>query len=434
MMRYAVISKQLSLSQVEEEAKRAGAKNIRTKPRIGQLFCDLDDAAVPRLESIPGLRVRKVTEVRPDHWGSEYASCEAVYPASQAGFAAAFYQLRAAYDPPITGQGYTIIIMDTGIRTSHISLRDKVVYEENCTDAETADDVFSHGTGVAYIAAGGRHAAGEESGFAPGAKLINIKVMDDEGKGTDETICAGIEEAIALYESAWEQELEVTDEMYPNSTNMSFGKEDTGDPDDPVRLAVEKYYEEQRRRSVFAAAGNSGPEPGTIMLPASYAGVWAVGATTMVPFNVWEHSSRGPTPEGLVKPDLSMYGANIVVASAKHDEAFERKAGTSFASPMLCGGWALANEWAWRYLPPERGQALATASHENWQTFFSLVSAKAEGAPAQKDNTWGHGMPMGDRLKRAMEYISSGGVTSAGMLEPLMGMAMMVPVMKEVQE
>lgn len=408
-MRYAVISKGLSLSQVEEEAKRVGAKNIRTKPRIGQLYCDLEDAAVPRLEAIPGLRVRKVTEVGPAYWGSEYGYCQAVYPASQAGFAAMFYQLRASYEPPITGQGYTIIIMDTGIRKTHISLRDKVVYEANCTDAETADDVFSHGTGAAYIAAGGRHAPGEESGFAPGAKLINIKVLNDEGKGTDETICAGIEEAIALYESAWEKELEVTDEMYPNSTNMSFGKKDTGDPDDPVRLAVEKYHEHPRRRAVFAAAGNTGPEPGTILLPASYAGAWAVGATTMVPFDVWEYSSRGPTPEGLVKPDLSMYGVNILVASSNYDEAFERKSGTSFASPMLCGGWGLASEWGWRYLSAERSQQVARVGREGWETFWSLASTKAEGAPVQKDNKWGLGMPIGDKIRRNLEALGVAG-------------------------
>lgn len=37
---------------------------------------------------------------------------------------------------------------------------------------------------------------------------------------------------------------------------------------------------------------------------------------------------------------------------------------------------------------------------EAWRELMASVSVKGPGAPAEKDNSWGYGMPMGDRLLR----------------------------------
>ncbi|GAJ01361.1 unnamed protein product, partial [marine sediment metagenome] len=122
-----------------------------------------------------------------------------------------------------------------------------------------------------------------------------------------------------------------TDPMNPNIMNMSWGVPDDGDPDDPIRVACRAAFEV--RIGPVAAAGNSGPAPGSIMLPACDSGVVGVGAVTFMPFDVWEYSGRGPTLEGLIKPDMVFYGVRVLTASSRGDEAYVVKSGTSFSAP-----------------------------------------------------------------------------------------------------
>ena len=104
-----------------------------------------------------------------------------------------FYLLRSYFNPPLTGSGLTVAVLDSGVRKTHESLRSKVVCEANFTDSPTADDIFGHGTQVAFVIAGGMHAAGEKAGVSPGASILNIKVINDEGIGSDEDIVLGID-------------------------------------------------------------------------------------------------------------------------------------------------------------------------------------------------------------------------------------------------
>ena len=63
-MRYAVISKGLTLAQVEAELKKAGARDISRAQLIGQLFCELDEAQVRALSLIKGILVKPLKEYR----------------------------------------------------------------------------------------------------------------------------------------------------------------------------------------------------------------------------------------------------------------------------------------------------------------------------------------------------------------------------------
>jgi len=56
-MRYAIVSKGLSLSQIETEATKIGAKNIKMASLLSQVFCDLDEAQAQRLSQIQGLKL-----------------------------------------------------------------------------------------------------------------------------------------------------------------------------------------------------------------------------------------------------------------------------------------------------------------------------------------------------------------------------------------
>ena len=393
-MRYSVISKGLTLEQVEVEVKKAGGRDITRARLIGHFFCELDEEQAKALSKIAGLVVRPVAEFKTHQVMTEALPVQTVSDV--------FYLLRSYFTPPITGTGLTIAVLDSGMRKSHQSLKDKIVYEANFTSSPSTDDVFGHGTQVGFVVAGGEHALGDKAGVSPGAKLFNIKVIDDSGVGDDESVIMGIDKVCELAQNARTKGLYPTDDMYPNVINISFGGEDDGDADNPVRVACRKASDEYGL-DVVAAAGNFGPKITTITLPACEPEVIAVGAIeTLGELVIWDQSSRGPTEQGETKPDFVMWGTDIEMASEKTDDGYVTKTGTSFAAPMLSGLTGLL--W-------ESGRR---AYGEGWS--FRWVSArqvapyfctKPQDAAVNKDNTYGFGLPaMGSMLGQMVTTVA----------------------------
>ena len=411
-MRYAVISKGLTLEQIEAEAKKIGAIDVKKTKLLSQVFCELDEAQATKLTAVPGLAVKLIKEYKTDQVMTELPPVETISDV--------FYLLRSYFTPPLTGTGLTVAVLDSGVRKTHQSLRNKVVYEVNFTDSPSPDDVFGHGTQVAFVVAGGMHALGEKSGVSPGASIMNIKVISDEGLGSDESIILGIDKVCDLAEAARKKGLWPTDDLYPNVINLSLGGEDDGDDDNPVRVACRQASQDYGL-DVVAAAGNSGPKMTTMMLPACEPEVIAVGAVeTADELVVWEKSSRGPTVQGETKPDFVIWGTDLEMASHKNDEEYVAKSGTSFAAPMLSGLTGLLWESGRR--------AYGEAWFFRWTEARQLApyfSTKPANAPVKKDNAYGFGLPaMGTMLGQvAQTSAPADDMTSA--MNMLMMMTMM---------
>lgn len=382
MMRYAIIATTIPLAQAEALVRQHGGRDLRVLPCCGQVFATLDPEQAGRLTRVSGLVVTPVQEVRLQ----QVVAPEFVTTQAQTTLSPLFKAFQQVVSPPLTGQGLTVAILDSGIRKTHQGLKDKLVHEANFSGDSTPEDVYDHGTGVAYLAAGG--APPGDSGMAPGAKLMNIKVMNDQGGGSSETVVAGLEEVMRLRLSQ-----PPDSPLYPNVVNLSLGAPDTGNPMSPVRAAARRCIEVGM--VVVAAAGNQGPAPGMVGEPATEPQVLAVGAMTIQPWEIWPPSSRGPTREGLVKPDLVFLGVEVLTASGKADNAYVLKAGTSFSAPALSGLVALGQEYASRAL----GRRLSLL--EGW-SILQIISRKPPGAPAGQDNTYGYGMPFADLLRRAV--------------------------------
>jgi serine protease AprX len=174
-MRYSVISKGLTPAQLEAEVKKVGGQDINRTKLLGQVFCELDEEQAKALSRVSGLAVKPL---------KEFKAHQVVTALPVETVADVFYLVRSYFTPPLTGTGLTVAVLDSGIRKSHQSLRDKIIYEANFTGSPTADDVFGHGTQVAFVIAGGMHGQGEKAGVSPGARLLNVKVIDDSGKWT----------------------------------------------------------------------------------------------------------------------------------------------------------------------------------------------------------------------------------------------------------
>jgi serine protease AprX len=408
-MRYAVISRGLTLEEIRQQCQACGASEIRVMPAARQVFCELDGVALSRLSSVPGLAVKPLAKVKAQQVTAPAAPAVV---ATERGYRlnSFFDPLRQALAPPLTGEGLTVAILDSGIRRSHQALAAKVVYEANLSASETADDVFDHGTGNAYIIA---------CEVSPGARVMNIKVLDDTGWGDTEAVVAGIDEVCCLVSAARDQGLAPTAPEYPNVVNMSFGSPDDGDPENPIRVAVRTAAEEYGLDMV-AAAGNEGPRLSTVMIPACDPLVVAVGGVRSDAFTIWERSSRGPTLEGEIKPDFVFWGTDIYMASATGDDAYAVKSGTSFSAPVASAILGLLWEAGRRVFGPD--WRIGWGDIEQVAPFFCL---KPEEAPLRKDNTYGYGLlalgPMVGQLVRPAAPMAQ----VAEMITPVLSLGMM---------
>ncbi len=95
---------------------------------------------------------------------------------------------------------------------------------------------------------------------------------------------------------------------------------------------------------VVAAAGNQGPEPGSITAPGCSKKVITVGSSDMLSGKE-RISGRGqPTFECVCKPDLVAPGRRIMSCAAGAGNTYGMKSGTSMSTPMISGAAALALE------------------------------------------------------------------------------------------
>jgi subtilisin family serine protease len=240
-----------------------------------------------------------------------------------------------AWETGYDGTGVTVAVLDTGIDAGHPDLAGKVVATQNFSDSGTATDRHGHGTHVAGIVAGtGATSGGRLTGVAPGADLMNVKVIGDEGVGFESDIIAGMAWAVA---------------QGADVVNMSLGGP-ASDGTDPISQAVDQLT--GQHDVLFAiAAGNAGPGDQTIGSPGAAGAALTVGSVDKTE-QLANDSSRGPRRGDLaIKPDVTAPGVGIVSARAAGtalgvpvDDSYTRLSGTSMATPHAAGAAAILRQ------------------------------------------------------------------------------------------
>lgn len=253
--------------------------------------------------------------------------------------------LDKVWDQGYTGKGQKIVIIDSGV-APHPDLKDKLVEWVDFSKANKPKpfDDYGHGTHVAGVAAGaGIQSHGEIKGIAPDADIVGLRITT-------------VAEAIKALQWCVDNK----DAMNLKVINMSLGEvARRGAKFDPWALAVQKATE--AGLIVCVAAGNEGPNPGSISTPGIYPGAITVGAydskgtPTLADDTVWKNSSQGPTIDGVQKPDVLAPGVAIFgplsAGSQLDNEALPHRgqdyfaiSGTSQATPMISGLVALLLE------------------------------------------------------------------------------------------
>lgn len=268
----------------------------------------------------------------------------------------------------LRGQGVTIAILDTGIDHNHPDLGGCL--GDNCKVIESIDftntihngigiDDHGHGTHVAATAAGN----GSLIGVAPDASLISYKVLDSRGRGSTSSIISAIERAMDPNQDGFFDD-------HIDIISLSLGNRD-GFSNNPMSLAIDSAV----NVGVIAviAAGNEGRRgyqtigsPGTSRRAITVA---AVDKNNLLA----SFSSKGPTSDYVMKPDVSAPGVDICAAQWNNwldnlhcfdSDEHIAISGTSMSTPHVSGLAALLLQNK-PYLSPEEIKSILMQSSKN---------------------------------------------------------------------
>lgn len=223
-------------------------------------------------------------------------------------------QATTAHSSGYTGNGLKVVILDTGIDSSHpdLSLNVKGGYSvfTDSANSNPFNDGDGHGTHVAGTVAAVNNTQGV-IGVAPNASLYAVKVLDNSGSGSYAGIAQGIEWAI-------------NNKM--NIINMSLG----GTTNSSI---LQQYCDLAYNSGILlvAAAGNSGNAGGksnSVNYPAKYSSVIAVAATD-------QNNKRASFSSTGAELELSAPGVSIY--STVPNNGYASYNGTSMASPHVAG-------------------------------------------------------------------------------------------------
>ena len=292
----------------------------------------------------------------------------------------------------LTGNNITVAVVDTGIFANHsaftndgkLNWTDRIIayidFINNISGYPQDDN--GHGTWAASILGGN---SSEYRGVAPGIKFVILKVFDSSGE-TNATV----------FENAINWILFNKDIFNIRIVSMSFGAKPEAD-----NIFSILYIQKLARKltdvgiSVIAAAGNDGDPnlvytDGSINAPASDKAVIAVGGVDY-DGNMYSSSSKGPTIEMTIKPDVcapavAIYGANILFLNH-----YSYRSGTSGATPFVAGIAALMLEKD------------ATLTPSQLKSIISLTSLKTINPRVFQDNVQGWGVVQGYAALDALE-------------------------------
>ena len=303
--------------------------------------------------------------------------------AADYGDGAEAISLDIARSQGFDGSGVGVAVIDSGITANNDlkyanSTTSRIVYSQNFVPGATTtstSDAYGHGTHVAGIIGGNGYnstcsnCAVTFRGAAPNVRLINLRVLDQNGQGSDSSVIAAIDRAIALKST---YNIRVINLSLGRGVYESYQQ-------DPLCRAVEKAW--KAGMVVVVAAGNLGRDNsfgnqgyGTITAPGNDPYVLTVGAMksmfTDSPADdqIATYSSKGPSAvDHIVKPDIvaagngrisllastssSLYANNPSTAVPKNyyqtgasssaSSNYYRLSGTSMATPEVSGTVAL---------------------------------------------------------------------------------------------
>ncbi|HEU4724457.1 MAG TPA: S8 family serine peptidase [Candidatus Eisenbacteria bacterium] len=342
----------------ELDAIRAAGGRVRAVSRwLNAVSVDADPVSLAAIRALPFVReARPVATLEADAGaadppaGAAGAVPGAAEPGDVAEAGPSYPQLAPigileAHALGYHGEGVVIGVLDSGFTLRHETFRDIDVRGQRDFvqgDDDPSDDrsrlprdppgSHNHGTQVLSLIAA--NSPGTMIGAAPRAAFVLAKT---EQSGSETAIeedfwCAGLEWAEAMGADV------ITTSL--SYTGWYRASDFDGRSAITTRMANLAW---ERGVVILNSAGNQGPKPSTLGAPADAPGTLTVGATSLAG-RIVGFSSRGPTGDGRIKPDVVAPGSGVLVASAGSLDRYHRGSGTSYSTPLVAGLAALVIE------------------------------------------------------------------------------------------
>ena len=286
---------------VQKAVHAVGGTSVKPLPIVDGVSVDVPANRLDELSRAPGVTAvtrNRAVSLSSNGWDDQVSSSTYAWTSQAAN----------AWGTSNGGAGVSVAVLDTGV--SHVGdLAGRVMAGPDMSGEENNQvDSYGHGTVMAGIVAGNGadSAPYPRTGVAPKAQIVSVKVAGANGATDVSTVLAGMSWIGAFRET---YNIKVL--------SLSWGVPSTQDPRiDPLNYAVERLW--TSGVTVVAAAGNSGPNAGTILKPGDDPLVLTVGAYDDKADASWSNdtvpqwSSQGPTPTGLAKPDLVAPGRTLI--------------------------------------------------------------------------------------------------------------------------
>ena len=324
-----------------------------------------------------------------------------------------------------TGAGVVVALMDSGIGAHPDLPVGKVVARANFAGALGVGlDPAGHGTHLAGIIAGQGNTF---RGVAPDARLVDIRVLDQNGDGTLHDVVAGFDWLLKNRQA-----------LAIRVLNLSIGTTERSSyhSDLLAALAEAAWFS---GITVVAAAGNDGPDAGTMSTPGADPFIITAGSfdDQGTPSEQDDResafSSRGPTVDGFAKPDVLAPGRRVVSLRASGSSLelnaperivtnangnpdsqqnlslYIRMSGTSVSSAMVSGTAALVLSAHADYTPTKtKGALIASGRSLTGSTRRAVTATTAITATPRAVN----GLLLPSRL--LMQTLVNSGVAGSG--------------------
>ena len=241
--------------------------------------------------------------LRPQQWGLDMIEADAAHVTS-------------------TGSGAVVAVIDTGVDFSHEDLADRLVAGYDFVSGDsTPEDQNGHGTHVTGIVAADAGNGKGIEGVAPTAKVMPIRVLDENGDGTTDDVTKGIDYAVAHHADV------INLSLGGNVVSVVAG-------DDPkFTAAIERAI--GAGVVVVAAAGNDSLP--ICEQPSTQGKLLCVGSVDRRGMRSYFSSSGDLMAPG----GSNLGGSDEDILSTWNDGGYEAIAGTSQATPHVSGVAAL---------------------------------------------------------------------------------------------